>query len=207
MQPEKQGWLGKSDGKKPYKLPEDVKAIIQGVLNTPSSGSYFDPQRGYVTPDDDYESNTHQSIKDIIAALNKGGEVPNSIYDAVVRLLYKYQVFVKQGVREDFGKPHKGVSWYLTDGADRRALISYQDGPHAEWLNGCFSDEVPLWLLLGLFKRIQRRKPLGDQDTDDTIKRVDELDTAYERHEQETERDGLTVLRHPSYFRGPNDDE
>jgi len=166
-------------------------------------GSYFDPQRGYVTPDDACESDTHKSIKDIIATLNTGGDaLTNDVYDAVERLLYKYQVFVKQGVREDIAT-HTGVSWYLTDGDGGRALISYQDGPRAEWQNDCFSDEVPLWLLLGLFKRIRRRKLLGDQAADDTIKRVDELDTAYERHEQEAGRDHLTVLRYPLYLRGP----
>jgi len=96
-------------------------------------------------------------------------------------LLYKNQVFVLQGVRESMGK-HTGVSWYLVEkcgSEDKLALISYQDGPRAEWANECFADEVPLWLLHGLLRRIQRRKPLGDQDADDTIQRVEDLDAEY----------------------------
>lgn len=123
-------------------------------------------------------------MKDITAALKRGdgGETVNDdIYDAVERLLHKHQVFVLQGVRERMGK-HTGVSWYLVEkcgSEDKRALISYQDGPLAEWANECFADEVPLWLLHGLLRRIKRRKPLGDQDADDTIQRVDNLDAAY----------------------------
>jgi hypothetical protein len=147
--------------------------------------SYFDPMRGYVTPADDYESDTYGSLKDIAAALknveSKYAIVLDDLYDDVERVLYRYQVFVLQGVRESMGK-HIGVSWYLVEkcgSEDKRALISYRDGPRAEWANECFADEVPLWLLHGLLRRIQRRKPLGDQDADDTIARVDNLDAEY----------------------------
>jgi hypothetical protein len=147
--------------------------------------TYFDPNRGYVVPADDYESNTSASLKDILALLKLGetssGAITNDIYDAVERLLYENQVFVLQGVRESMGK-YTGVSWYLVEKCgyeDKRSLISYQDGPLAEWANECFADEVPLWLLHGLLRRIQRRKPLGDQDADDTIQRVDNLDAEY----------------------------
>jgi hypothetical protein len=142
--------------------------------------TYFDPTRGYVTPGDDYESDTTASLKSITVAL-KAEKLSDDIYDAVERLLYKYQVFVLQGVRESMGK-HTGVSWYLVEkcgSEDKLASISYQDGPRAEWANECFADEVPLWLLRGLLRRIQRRKPLGDQDADDTIARVDNLDAKY----------------------------
>lgn len=143
--------------------------------------SYFDQNLGYVTPADGYESDTHRSLKQIVAALKAGGgAVSNDIYDSAERLLYKYQVFVKQGVRETVAK-HTGVSWYLTDGPDGRALISYQDGARAEWVNDCYADKVPLWLIIGLFRRIQRRKPLGDQEADDTIAAVDTADAEYVR--------------------------
>jgi len=86
---------------------------------------------------------------------------------------------VRQGVRESFGTQHKNVSWYLTERGDERALINYQDGAGAEWRNDCYADEVPLWLLLALFRRIQRRKPLGDQDADETIAQVRAIDVEY----------------------------
>ena len=141
--------------------------------------TYFDPMRGYATPADDYESETSASLKDIIAALkvgekSDGAELSIDIYDAVERLLYKYQIFVLQGIRENIAN-HKGVSWYLVDKCnqdDKRALISYQDGPRADWFHECYADEVPLWLLMALFRRIARRKPLGDQEADDTIQHV-----------------------------------
>jgi hypothetical protein len=139
--------------------------------------TYFDPMWGYVTVGDDYESDTTASLKIIMATL-KVEEISDDMYDAVERFLYKYQVFVRQGVRETIAN-HTGVSWYLTDSRDGRALIAYQDGPHAEWANDCYADEVPLWLLIGLIRRIARRKPLGDQDADETITRVDDLAAAY----------------------------
>jgi hypothetical protein len=132
-------------------------------------------------PVDDYESDTRRSLKKVIAELKRAEAVTpsNDPYDAVEHLLYKYQIFVRQGVRESFGAQHKKVSWYLTERDDGRALISYQDGAGAEWLNDCYADEVPLWLLISLFRRIQRRKPLGDQDADETIARALDLDATY----------------------------
>jgi hypothetical protein len=147
-------------------------------------GSFFSPVDGWAMLGDEYASETQDCLKDIMAALRivESKQIPpDDLCDAVERLLYKYQVFVRQGVRESIGK-HTDVSWYLVEkcgSADKRALISYQDGPQAEWENECFADEVPLWLLRGLLRRIQRRKPLGDQDADDTIVSVDNLDAAY----------------------------
>ncbi|MFZ0011710.1 MAG: hypothetical protein WAL97_07400 [Halobacteriota archaeon] len=162
--------------------------------------TYFDPMRGHVMPADDYESDTAASLKSVIVAL-KAEKLSDDIYDAVERLLYKYQVFVLQGVRESMGK-HTGVSWYLVEkcGSEyMRALISYQDGPHTEWANECFADEVPLWLLRGLLRRIQRRKPLGDQDADEIISRIDDLDAAFvrakERQELKKNLGGFSVNR------------
>jgi hypothetical protein len=149
------------------------------------SGSFFDPNLRWIASSDYRESDTYLSLKETLAELKardkSGLELSNDMCDSVERLLYKYQVFVLQGVRESMGK-HIGVSWYLVEkcgSEDKRVLISYQDGPRAEWANECFADEVPLWLLHGLLRRIQRRKPLGDQDADDTIQRVDNLDAEY----------------------------
>jgi hypothetical protein len=149
------------------------------------SNCSFDPNIGWVASSDWRDSDTHRSLKQIIVELKahekRGLELSNEICDSVERLLYKYEAFVKQGVRVRFAK-HSGVSWYLTDShLDARAFISYQEGPRAEWANDCYADEVPVWLLIGLFRRIQRRKPLGDQDADDTIQYVDNLDAEYVR--------------------------
>lgn len=144
------------------------------------SDSNFSPNLGCVAASDLHESDTHRNLRQIIAAL-KLDIIADEVYVAVERLLYEYQLLVLQGVRENMGK-HTGVSWYLVEkcgSEDKRALISYQDGPRAEWANECFADEVPLWLLHGLLRRIQRRKPFGDQDADDTIQRVDKLDAEY----------------------------
>jgi hypothetical protein len=145
------------------------------------TGSYFDPWRGHVMPVDDYESDTQRSLKEVTAELKRGeaATLSNDLYDAVEHLLYKYQIFVRQGVRENFGTKQKNVSWYLTERDDERGLINYQDGAGAEWCNDCYADEVPLWLLIGLFRRIQRRKPLGDQKADETLARVDATDREY----------------------------
>ena len=163
------------------------------------SDSYFSSNSGWVAKSDYHKSDPHRSLKEIIVALKarekRRLEISNEICDSVERSLYKYEIFVKQGVRERFAK-HRGVSWYLTDSpTDARAFVSYQDGPRAEWANDCYADEVPLWLLIGLFRRIQRRKPLGDQDADETIARVDDLKVEY-----------LQANHYASHFRR-NDDE
>jgi hypothetical protein len=147
-----------------------------------SDGVYFDSALGWVTPSDFHESETPKSLKEVMAAL-EGGAADAGIYDAAERLLWKYSVLIKAGVRESMGGLHKNVSWYISEGCEGRAVIAYQDGTHAEWAHGCYADEVPLWLLVGLFRRIARRKPLGDQEADETISRVDEIDAEYVRSE------------------------
>jgi hypothetical protein len=162
----------------------EVERIIKETRSRSVDGIYFDPMLGWVTPSDVHESDTTASLQEVTAALKRasdGASLSDELYDALERVLYNYQVFVRQGVRKDIAK-HKGVSWYLTllDG-DERALINYQDGARAEWHNDGYADEVPLWLLISLFRRIARHKPLGDQDADETIARVGELDAAYVR--------------------------
>jgi hypothetical protein len=171
---------------------------------------YFDPIRGYVMPADDCESDTYSSLKDITAALksveSKQISAPDDLYDDVERILYKYQVFVLHGVRERIGG-HTGVSWHLVEkcgSEDNRALVSYQDGPRAEWANKCFADEVPGWLLFALLRRIARCKPLGDQVADETIEHVKDLDARYndelERQELEKNLGRLNTSRHSSFY-------
>ena len=151
----------------------------------------FDPMLGWVMPSDVHESETARSLKEVMAALrhaSDGATLSDEIYDDAEHLLYTHANLVRQGVRERFTKKHVGVSWYLTflEG-DERALISYQDGPGAEWLNECYADAIPLWLLIGLFRRIWRRKPLGDQKADHAISKIDVLDAEYVRSKQKRE--------------------
>lgn len=168
-------------------IEADVKAQIECITDRPRSTVYFDPMRGHVSAADEYKSETNASVKDVIWAL-KTAEPSNETYDAVERLLYKYSNFVRQGIRENIAN-HKGVSWYLTEDATGRAFISYQDGPAGEWLNDCYADEVPLWLLIFLFNRIARRKKLGDQTADETIARVKAVDAEYVSEKQRLEID------------------
>jgi hypothetical protein len=131
-------------------------------------------------PGDVHESDTYRSVKELISELDNGGaDFSVEIFDEIEHVLWEYQHVVQQGIREKIAS-HHSVSWYLTaDDPRERALISYQDGTRGEWAHGCYADEVPVWLLIGLFRRIQQQKPLGDQQTDEAIKAVDELDAAY----------------------------
>jgi hypothetical protein len=150
------------------------------------SDASFDPMFGWIMLSDVHESDTTASLKEVIAALKRasnGATLSDEIYDDAERLLYTWFNLIRQGVRERFTKQHVGVSWYLTERDAKRALISYQDGPGVEWCNECYADEVPLWLLVGLFRRIWRRKPLGDQKADETIAQTDKLDAEYGRAE------------------------
>ena len=132
-------------------------------------------------------STTYRSTKELISELSSTEEPPTDLFDDVEHLLFKYQIFVQQGIREKIGD-HNGVSWYLVPD-DERALISYQDGTSGEWEHGCYADEVPMWLLIGLFRRIQHRKPLGDQEADETIAAVDSLDAEYVSNQEERDLD------------------
>jgi hypothetical protein len=140
------------------------------------------------------ESDTNRSLKEVMAEL-KQGDAPDSVFDSVELLLWKYATLIRQGIRQDIGS-HKGVSWYVVDAPEARVYISYQDGPRAEWNNDCYVDELPLWLLLSLFRRIQRRKPLGDQKTDETIQAVDNLNAGYKQLKQERGTLKLSVIPH-----------
>lgn len=162
----------------------EIEQIIRDTLSKPKGPIYFDHTRGaFVDRNDERESETSTSLKGVMAALESDGdgEISNEIYDAVERLLWKYSILIRAGVRESFSTLHKNISWYISDGAEGRAVIAFQDGTHAEWRHDCWADEVPLWLLVGLFRRITRRKPLGDQVADETISKVDKIDTEYIR--------------------------
>jgi hypothetical protein len=173
------------------------------MTDGPHSTTYFDPMRGYVTPEDDYVSDTYGSLKDVLTTLKNlekaGTTAPDDFYTAVERVLYRYNIFIQHGVREDFGKQHKGVSWYLVELVDGRDVITYQDGVGHEWCDLCLADEVPLWLLIGLLHRIKSRKKLGDQRSDEIIEGVYKLDADYvsdqEARELNANRERLNVMR------------
>ena len=164
-----------------------------------AGGIYFDPMLGWVMPSDIHESETTASLKEVMSALRRasdGATLSDEIYDDAEHLLYTHASLVRQGVRERFTKQHTGVSWYLTERDYERALTSYQDGPGAEWLNECYADEAPLWLLIGLFRRIWRRKPLGDQKADETIAKIDELGAAYVQAQHDANPPRLNFVPH-----------
>jgi hypothetical protein len=175
----------------------------------------FDPYSGWSLPSDDYNNETYGSLKDILAALKKidksGVVAPDDFYSEVERVLNRYSVFIQHGVRETFGKSHKDVSWYLVDTNDGRCVVTYQDGIGHEWRDLCLSDELPLWLLIGLLNRIKGRKKLGDQATDETIERVKGVDKAYndesERREVDENKDRtLNILKRSRIFGGGGDE-
>jgi hypothetical protein len=164
------------------------------------SDALFDSMLGWLMSSDVHESETTSSLKEVMAALRRASDgatlPPDEIYDDAERLLYAYFNLVRQGVRERFTKQHVGVSWYLTERNGERALISHQDGPGAEWLNECYADAVPLWLLIGLFRRIWRRKPLGDQKADETIAQIDKLDADYVQAQRDANPLRLNFVPH-----------
>jgi hypothetical protein len=156
-------------------ISRDVEKIIDEVQREHGDGVYFDPLVGWVTPEESYETNIYASLREISSALKNGAD-SDVLYSAVERVLYTYLNFIRQGVRQSFGD-HKGVSWYIVpDFENERGLINYQDGPTAEWENNCYADEVPVWLLTGLLRRIKLKKPLGDPFTDETIKAVNDAE-------------------------------
>jgi hypothetical protein len=169
-----------------------------------TSEGYFSQIEGrWVSPEHDYESDTDASLKAIVRALKSEGEKPDEVYDAVERLLFKYNVLVRHGsTRHD----KRTVLWHLTEHPreEGRALISFYD--NGNWFDDCYSDEVPLWLLLVIVRQIQRRKPLGDQEADETISLVRWIDVEY--HEQKRDVTGagkLNRTRYAAYVR--RDDE
>lgn len=195
-------------------IEKDVTARVDEITNTPQKGReiLFDHYLGWHEPE--VKSDTYGSLKEVLATLKniegKGVVAPDDFYTAVERLLFKYSLFVQHGVRESFST-HKNVTWYLVE-ADERAYITYQDGIDHEWFKCCFADEVPLWLLIGLVRRIERRKPLGDQKADETIESLDKLEIAYkvekERRENESNKDRqLNILKRSRFFDSGSDGE
>jgi hypothetical protein len=179
-------------------IEKDVTAYVDEINLGPKdpNAPQFDTVRGWSLPADDYISPTYGSLKEILATLRKvdssGVAAPDDFYYEVERVLNKYSVFIQHGIRENFGE-HKGVSWYLVDTDDDRCVISYQEG-HADWCDLCLADEAPLWLIIGLLRRIKSRKKLGDQETDETIAAVMSLDAEYIDAKRQPSK--LNVLPH-----------
>ena len=141
-----------------------------------TDGIYFDPSQGWVTPADEYESDTGASLRAVIRALKAKGEKPDALFDAVERLLFKYANLVRHGqTRRDGTK----INWFIYDSPNKRGnvLISFSD--RGEWCDDCYSNEVPLWLLIAILRKLGRIKPLGDQKADETITSVRAVHNAY----------------------------
>lgn len=132
-------------------------------------------RRCRLSPEDDYESDTGASLKAVISALKSKGEKPDALFDAVEQLLFEYLYLVRHGqMRQDGSK----VQWFIYDNPSKRGhvLISFSDC--GEWCDDCYSDEIPLWLLIAILRKLGRNKPLGDQKADKTIASVHAVDNA-----------------------------
>jgi len=136
----------------------------------------FDPTHRWVEPGDEYESDTGASLRAVIRAVKSKGEKPDALFDAVEQLLFEYLYLVRHGqMRHDGSK----VQWFIYANPSKRGhvLISFLD--RDEWCDDCYSDEVPLWLLIAILGKLGRIKPLGDQKADETIASVRAIDNAY----------------------------
>jgi len=108
--------------------------------------------------------------------LKSKGEKPEALFEAVERLLFEYAYLVRHGQTRHDGRK---VEWFTYDSPSKRGhiLISFSD--RDEWCDDCYSDEVPLWLLIAILRKLRRIKPLGDQKANETIAAVHEIDNAY----------------------------
>jgi len=154
--------------------------------------SYFDSKEGrWVNPEDEYIGNTEANLKTIIASLATN----NPDYDGVDEALDKYFIIVRHG---ETTHTRETVEWFLNEGATGKVTISYKDG--STWEDDCFCDEIPMWLLLSILRAIQRRKPLGDGQTDETIKKVRALETACVRTKRKGPIRGIKLNTKPTFF-------
>ncbi len=137
------------------------------------TGEYFDPGAGrWITPEDEFMGDTAASVKGIIAELH---DPSNDTYDRIDRVLYTYYSMIRHGETSHLGKR---VEWFLNEELGR-VYISFKDD--GEWFDDEYAEDVPIYLLLAILRAVQRKKPLGDQETDETAKTVRGLEAAYVR--------------------------
>jgi len=137
------------------------------------TGEYFDPGAGrWITPEDEFIGDTGASVKDIIAELH---DPSNDTYDRIDWALYTYYSMIRHGETSHLGKR---VEWFLNEELGH-VYISFKD--NGEWFDDCYADEVPVYLLLAILRAVQRKKPLGDEETDETAKTVQDLEAVYMR--------------------------
>jgi hypothetical protein len=147
---------------------------------------YFSEIEGcWLSPEDEHESDTGSSLKAAITALKSKDEKPDALFDAVERLLFEYTYSVRHGQTRHDGRR---VEWFIYDSPSKRGyvLISFLD--RDEWRDDCYSDEVPLWLLIAILRKLSRIKPLGDQKADETMAALDATSTKFEQLKEQPSR-------------------
>jgi hypothetical protein len=156
---------------------------------------FSDTEGRWINPEDEYIGNTGADLKTIIAALSNP---TNETFDKIDQLLYDYFVLIRHG---ETTHTHKNVEWFLNESATGKVTISYKDG--STWADDCFSDELPMWLLLSILRAIQRRKPLGDQKADEVIKDVRDAEADFVQHRRVDSLKGVTLNVRPTFFGRP----
>jgi hypothetical protein len=152
-------------------MNEKDKLNLEDLLRKPSS-SYFHPGYGWVAAEDVIASNTGASLKNIVEKLGVTFD-----FDAIDALILKYSGLksVRHG-RTQHKKTH--AQWHIVVSEDK-PLISFEC-KKGKWFDGCWSNQVPYWLLDAILRAILRNKPLGDQKADELIKKVRTLDVEHE---------------------------
>jgi hypothetical protein len=193
----------KSESQAPHGIPhttEEIEEIIDRTLEAPKSCCYFDQDVGeWTCTEDKVTSNTGvnlKTVKTVIASLSTLS-TDKADFDGVDELLYKYFELIRHGETTHSRKPYE---WSLNEGLAGTVTISYNDG--SEWFDDCFVDEVPMWLLLSMLRAIQRKKPLGDQKADETIKKVQDADSDYVKIKQNSSLNGVKLNVKPTFFDG-----
>ena len=144
---------------------------------------YFSEIEGcWLFPEDNYESDTGASLRTVIRVLKSKGEKPDSLFEAVERLLFEYIHLVRHGQTRHDGRK---VEWFIYDSPSTsgHVVISFFD--RDEWRDDCYSEEVPLWLLIAILRKLSRIKPLGDQKADEAMAALHAANTKYEQLKQQ----------------------
>jgi hypothetical protein len=140
------------------------------------TGEYFDPGTGrWITPEDEFTGDTGASVKEIKGIIAELHDPSNDTYDRIDRVLYTYYSMLRHGETSHLGKR---VEWFLNEELGR-VYISFKDG--GEWFDDEYAEDVPVYLLLAILRAVQRKKPLGDHETDETAKTVRDLEAVYVR--------------------------
>ncbi|MGA7075613.1 MAG: hypothetical protein WBZ42_03575 [Halobacteriota archaeon] len=148
--------------------------------------SFFSESEGrWVVPEDERIGDTTADLKSVIGALSNP---TNETFVKVDQLLYDYFHLVRHGETRHLSK---NAEWILNDSPTGKITVSFKDG--SEWFDDCYTDELPLWLLLAILIAIQRRKPLGDQSADDITKHVRDAEAEFIKTRQHASTKGIKL--------------